>query len=258
MFIVIARSGSNCPDRQSIEESLSKVHIPGAAIVVVNASDILYEQAFGYQSLSPKQPMNVDNSIFAIASVSKTFIDVAVMQLVEDELVDLDTDVNIYLSEPQKRVFHPGYPTHSITLRRLLSHTASIAVDRQIGNNYFRQGDTAFVESLADVCYKHINPNTTNWLPKPPGTAVFYSNEGSALAALVVERVAKMPFIDYVEANILKPLGIDINKTGVRLADFPNIEDLVKHYAYASDTSYLEVWNEKLPQINITRISVNL
>ncbi|CAF3109344.1 unnamed protein product [Rotaria sp. Silwood2] len=183
-----ASQSSNCPNRQLIEQSLEKVHIPGAAIVVVNATHILYEQAFGYQSLAPAQPMNIDKSIFPIASISKTFIAAAaVMQLVEQELVDLDTDINQYLSELDKHIFHPRYPSHSITLRKLLSHSASIAVSSQVQDTYYRPGDTAFVESLADMVFPYVNPNTSYWLPKPPGSATWYSNEGAALAALVVE-----------------------------------------------------------------------
>ncbi len=85
----------------------------------------------------------------------------------------------------------------------------------------------------------------------------YYSNDGATLAALVVERVANMSYIQYVEERILKPLGIDINKTGVKLADFASTEDFVKHYAYALNTSYLQGWNQAMPQLNITQISVN-
>ncbi|CAF1536244.1 unnamed protein product, partial [Adineta steineri] len=96
IFVLIVNGigiyGSNCPDQQLIEKSLEKVHIPGAAIIVINATHTLYEKAFGYQSLLPKQPIDIDKSIFALASISKTFIAAAVMQLVEQERIDLDTD----------------------------------------------------------------------------------------------------------------------------------------------------------------------
>ncbi|CAF4676341.1 unnamed protein product, partial [Rotaria sp. Silwood2] len=205
---------STCPNRQWIEESLKKAYVPGAAIVVVNATHILYEQAFGYQSLSPQQPMDVNKSIFPLASISKTFIATAVMQLVEQELVDLDTDINVYLLEPQKNIFHPQYPRHSITLRKLLSHSASIYIRDSVVYTYFRSDDDAFNESLADMCFKYVNPDTSNWLPKPPGAVTSYSNEGSTLAALVVERVSNMSYIDYVKEKIVKPLGINISEVG--------------------------------------------
>ena len=257
LFInIVSINSSNCPNQQSIKESLENVHIPGAAIVVVNATHTLYEQAFGYQSLSPAYPMDINRSIFPIASISKTFIAVAVMQLVEEERVDLDTDINQYLTEPDQPIFHPDYRYHSITLRKLLSHSASIDVSSLVQNTYYKPGDTAFEESLADFCFKYVNPNTSYWLPKPPGRVTLYSNEGAALAALVVERVSNMSYIQYVKERILKPLGIDINKTGVQLADFTNTEDLVKHYAYALNTSYLLGWNQAMPQLNITQTEV--
>ncbi|CAF3975879.1 unnamed protein product [Adineta steineri] len=258
IFVLIVNGigiyGSNCPDQQLIEKSLEKVHIPGAAIIVINATHTLYEKAFGYQSLLPKQPIDIDKSIFALASISKTFIAAAVMQLVEQERIDLDTDVNQYLSEPNQRIFHPDYPLHSITLRKLLSHSASIAVSTQVQYTYFQPGDTAFTESLAEMCFKYVNPNTSFWLPISPGRVTFYSNEGSTLAALVVERVAQMPYMQYIKENILKPLGVDINKVGARIADFlNNTDDFVKHYAYAFNSSDVEGWNQAIPSLNLTQ-----
>jgi CubicO group peptidase (beta-lactamase class C family) len=256
--IVVGINSLNCPDRQFIEESLSKVHIPGATIVVVNGSDILYEEAFGYQSLSPKQSMNVENSIFTLASVSKPFIGVAVMQLVEKKLVDLDTDINQYLFEPHRKIFHPQYPSHSITLRQLLSHTSSIDVNVQPLKNFLQPDDDWFTsQTLADIIFTYVNPNTSNWVPKPPGSVGLYSNEGSSLAALVVERITKISYDQYVKEYIMKPLNGDIHRIGVRLTDFENREELVKHYVYAVNESFLPLWHQELPQFNITQIPVS-
>jgi CubicO group peptidase (beta-lactamase class C family) len=257
-FFIISVN-SNCPNRQSIEQSLNKVHIPGAVIVVVNATNILYEQAFGYHSLLPSKFMDVDQSIFPLASISKTFIATAVMQLVEKKIIDLDTDINQYLSEPNRKIFHRSYPTHPITLRKLLSHSSSIAVDGQLQSTFFQPGDSAFAkETLTDMCFKYLNPNTSNWLPRPPGNVTLYSNEGTSLAALVVERVTKISYDEYVKENILKPLNIDTRKTGVRLSDFSNLDELVKHYGYAVNSSFLQQWDEEMPQLNIIQLTVNV
>ncbi|CAF3941454.1 unnamed protein product, partial [Adineta steineri] len=257
-FHLVVGNISQCPNQQLINESLERVHIPGAAIIVVNATDILYQHAYGYQSLLPKRSMDIDTSIFPLASISKTFIATAVMQLVEKELVDLDTDINRYLFESVQRIYHPNYPSYSITLRKLLSHTASIAVKPEEQNMQYKPGDTAFDETLSEFCFKYINPNTSNWLPKPPGSVAFYSNEGSSLAALVVERVANMSYSQYVKEKILKPLGVDISKVGVRLSDFENTEDFVKHYAYVFNTTDLERLQQVMPQLNFTPVSDNL
>ena len=114
------------------------------------------------------------------------------------------------------------------------------------------------LKRLWPMCFTYLSLNTSNWLSKPPGSVTFYSNEGSSLAALVVERITKMPYEQYVKEYILKPLNIDIRKTGYRLTDFENREDLVKHYTYAFNESFLPVWNQLMPQLNITQIPVNI
>jgi CubicO group peptidase (beta-lactamase class C family) len=257
--IINKSTSSDCPSRQWIEESLDKSLVPGAAIVVVNATHILYEEAFGYHSLLPLKYMDVEQSIFTLASISKTFIAAAVMQLVEEERVDFDTDINQYLLEPDHRIFHPNYSSHSIALRKLLSHSASMAVDDNTQLGLYRFDDAAFDQAtLSQTLFTHVNPNTSNWLPKPPGSVSFYSNDGSSLAGLVVEKMTNMSFDRYVKEKIMKPLQIDISQVGVRLADFQNREDLVKHYAYAFNASHLHTWIEGMPQLNVTPLSVNM
>ncbi|CAF2747458.1 unnamed protein product [Rotaria sp. Silwood2] len=97
------------------------------------------------------------------------------------------------------------------------------------------------------MCFQYLNPDTSNWLPKPPGSVTFYSNEGSSLAALVVERITKTPCDQHVKENILKPLGIDIHKTDFRLSDFEDRNDFVKHYTNAFNESFLQAWNQIMP-----------
>ena len=253
LWSVVDRSSGDCPTREWIEKSLNNSRVPGAAIVVVNGTQTLYEQTFGYHSFCPARFVDAEKSIFSLASISKTLVAVAVMKLVEEERLDLDANVNQYLSELDYRVFHPNYTSHSITLRRLLSHSASIAVPEAVQLGLYRLDDVAFEQmTLAQTLFTHVNGNTSNWLPRPPGSVSFYSNDGLSLAGLVVERVAKMPFDQYVKANILQPLQIDTSRVGIRLADFADREELVKHYAYAYNSSQLAIWRQGMPQLNVT------
>lgn len=260
-FVLLASlltfAGADCPNRQRIEESLREVHIPGAAIVAVNAHGIVYEHAFGYQSLLPSKPMDVDQSIFVLASISKTFIAVAVMQLVEQKLVDLDTDVNQYLNVSNRVFYNPTFPNQTLTLRQLLSHSSSIALAEHLQSGLYQPGDSAPAkESLAQMCFKYSTANTTNWLPRPPGNATLYSNEGTSLAALVVERMTEIPFHQYVKEKIFQPLNV--SHMGVFLSNFTDTNDLVRHYAYAQDASFLQLWNAEFPQLNIEAMPVGL
>ena len=76
---------------------------------------------------------------------------------------------------------------------------------------------------------------------------------GTALAAGVIEKVAQMPYTEYIREKILRPLGINVKNSGFRLSDIENREDLVKHYIFNS--SYLPLWQEELPQLNISQVS---
>ena len=254
LALVVSVWVKECPSRAFIEQSLRDVHVPGAAIVVVNATDILYQEAFGYHSLSPVRMMDVNKSVFLLASLSKTFIGVAVMQLVEANRLDLDVDMNEYLPSFKERIFHPKYPCEVITLRHLLSHSASIGVDQKLGLTFMRADDRWFIDgnTLEDVCYQYLSPNASNWLSEPPGTITLYSNVGTALAALIVEQVSRMPYEYYVREKILRPLGIDVEKAAYRLSDIERRDELVKHYAF--NASSFGLWQRELPQINISRV----
>ncbi|CAF5216610.1 unnamed protein product [Rotaria magnacalcarata] len=70
LFLITTENNAlYCPNQKSIEQPRAESNIPGAVIVVVNATDVLYEQAFDYQSILPQVSMNVDKSIFAVASI---------------------------------------------------------------------------------------------------------------------------------------------------------------------------------------------
>ena len=252
-ILIVSVASQQCPNQAATEQLLADAHIPGAVIVVVNRTHIVHEQTFGYESLSPLKSMDADRSIFALASVSKTFIAVAVMQLVELNSLDLDADVNEYLASGERRVYHPLYPRHPITLRQLLSHSASINRNDQMEGAFVQLEDAALTStSLADTCYTYLNPNSSNWLPHEPGTVTLYSNIGSALAALVVERVARMPYDRYVKEKILKPLDIDTTRAAFRLADLATREDLVRHYTF--NASRLGWLNGIFPQLNLIQV----
>ncbi len=253
-FFIFVNS-KECPTRSFIEKSLLDAHIPGAAMVVVNNNDILYQEAFGHQSFLPTKLMNVDQSIFVLASISKTFIAVAIMQLVESNLLDLDMDINKYLLSSDPHISHPLYPSQSITLRQLVSHSASIGRNDELEPTFFQSDDKALTgTTLAEVCFTYLINNPSHWLPNRPGTVTLYSNVGSSLAALVVERVAKISYEEYVRQKILKPLGIDIKQGGFRLSDIENRENLVRHYSF--NASYLSEWSKMTPRLNVTKVKI--
>lgn len=256
LVFFITVNSKTCPTRSSIEKSLLDAHIPGAAIVVVNTTDVLYEQAFGHQSFLPTRLMDINESIFVLASISKTFIAIATMQLVESNLLNVDQDINQYLLSSDPKITHPLYPTILITLRQLLSHSASIGPNQELESTFFQSDDKALTETtLAEACFDYLNHDNSNWLSRPPGTVTYYSNVGSSLAALIIERITNISYEKYIRDKILKPLKIDVRKAGFRLSDIDDQTNLVKHYTFNSSKSD---YNKFTPSLNLTEVKIKL
>lgn len=136
------------------------------------------------------------DTVFRIASVSKVFVAIAVQRLLEENTVELDVDIVRYLPE-MKEQLQLQFPT---TLRHLLTHTAGFE-DKFYGDSTRLEADTESLEMhLLKALPKQIHE---------PGKFIRYSNYGSALAAIVVEKVSKMPFHQYVQEFILKPSGME-------------------------------------------------
>lgn len=257
VFILIGYVNSNkCPDLDRLERSFADGFIPGAGIVVLSRDKILYEQSIGYHSLSPPKLINVDSSIFTLASVSKPFVVTAVMQLVEAKILDLDEDINMYLNKSYGRISHPSYPSDLISLRHLLSHTSSISVDDNVLVDSIKSNDLAFDGlNLMDFSFDNLVDKPSNWLEDPPGTVTKYSNEGTTLAALIVEQMSNMSYAKYVEERIVKPLKMNVKKTSFRLNDIENPDEVVGQYSYISNSSDEDQWRQGLPQLNLTKLS---
>ena len=245
---------SQCPPpAATIQPLLDKAFMYGAAIVAVNASGIIYQRSFGYDSplnSSQRQPIDASNSVFLLASVSKTFIAVAAMQMVEANLLNLDTDINQYLS-PILKVVHPQYPNVIITVRHLLMHASGIGANAAVEVESYTLGDTFTRINYSDVFTKYFN-GTAGWLPIPPGNRTSYSNAGTNLAAFIIERLAGMRFEQYVQEKILKPLGITEKMGGYRLSNFDQTS-LVGNYLYNESIS--EQLNAYLKNLNVTTVS---
>lgn len=258
LFLLIAsvlRSINAVQCSLPIENSLFDAKINGLAAVVINSTHILYERAFGYNgppTSNERQPIDTSKSIFVLASISKTFIAVAVMQLVELNKLDLDKNINEYLPSSMK-IIHPLYPNIPITMRHVLTHRSGIGPNFDQEMKHFMLNDDFTKTNLSYVVLSYIS-NKANWLSEPPGITFHYSNIGATLAALIVEQITQISFEQYVHEKIFKPIGIQKNDASYRLSDFENRkEDLIKHYIY--NASLLEQTQKMWPQLNITRVS---
>jgi CubicO group peptidase (beta-lactamase class C family) len=195
---------------------------------VVKNDKILHSGAIGWADKSTNK-LATDQTRYLVASVSKTITAVAVMKLVEQNLIGLDEDINQYLPFS---VRNPNYPNDKITLRMLLSHRSSISDEFQetFSLDCFGIDCPMTLAQYFDNVFLNTGQyySTDNFSDDKPGTAEDYSNLGAALIGYLVERIAQTPFDVYCKNNIFTPLGM--TKTEWRLANTPLSELAIPYY----------------------------
>ncbi|WP_298223647.1 serine hydrolase domain-containing protein [Flavobacterium sp.] len=215
----------------TLNDFAKKSLIPGFSVAIVNDKEILYSKGFGYSNLKDRvafTPLTIN----WVASISKTFVALSIMKLVEENKLNLDDPINTIL--PYK-ITNPHYPNIPITVRHLLTHTSTI-IDDAFVPYYIGEADICLVNDSKeyDSLPKYMQPNLqyyrmgkkisldenirkytqpkakwytdSTFLKKEPGTFFQYSNLGASIAARIVEIKSNMSFIDFTKKYIFEPL----------------------------------------------------
>lgn len=199
----LARAGS-LTDRAEVEsfvdgflaDKMTELDVPGAAVVMVKDGQIFLTKGYGYADQEQKVPFDPERSIVRAGSIVKTVTATAVMQLAEEGKIDLDADINQYLSSFQV----PGTFPQPITARQLLHYTGGL--DSKLMG--IRVPDEAELMPLRDYLAHNLPPRV-----RPPGQIRVYNDIEIALAGLLVEEVTGMTYAQYVRQNIFQPLEMD-------------------------------------------------
>jgi putative ATP-binding cassette transporter len=194
---VHAQSGqfSSTEIDQYIQQEMAKKAIPGLAITIVSGQEIVYTRGYGYASLNTKSPVT-PQTIFDLASCSKSFTALATLILWNDGLIDLDKPLIYYI--PEFRLADGDYS--QITIRELLQQTSGLHGD-VADPVLYHNGGNAFNELISAMSKAH--------LANPPGTVFEYANSNYALLGALVERVSGMQFENFVQERIFTPLGMN-------------------------------------------------
>jgi len=177
---------------ERIEAAMKHYHVPGVAVGVYwQGREHL--RGFGVTNVDHPLPVDAD-TLFRIGSTTKTFTATAMMRLVEQGKVDLETPARSYL--PDLELADEG-AARSVTLRQLLNHSAG-----WLGDDYgdFGRGDDALARYVAAM--KEL-PQLT-----PPGKVFAYSNAGIVLAGRVIETLTRKPYETALQELVLDPLGL--------------------------------------------------
>ncbi|GFZ98309.1 FmtA-like protein [Paenibacillus marchantiophytorum] len=174
-----------------MKANMDNFKIPGTVVTIVKDGKIMLAKGYGHANLEEGTLVNPETSLFRIASTTKLFTWTAVMQLVEQGKIDLNTDVNTYL----KTVKLPSTYSQPVTMHHLMTHTAGF---EEGGVGYQITTDPGKLPvSISETLAKHMPA-----LVRPPGEMMSYSNYGAALAGLIVEEVSGMPYNDYIQTHI--------------------------------------------------------
>jgi len=171
-------------------------HIPGLSIAIVVNDQLVWSEGFGFADLEAGSRAT-GSTIYRIGSVSKPVVGTALMQLVEQEKVDLDAELQTYVSEfPRKR-----WP---ITIRHLLTHTSGI--------RHYRGDEFQSMKHYDDLVGP-LEIFAADTLLFEPGTKYSYSTYGFNLIANVVENASSMPIAEYMRQHVYEPAWM--NSTGL-------------------------------------------
>ena len=205
----------------------SSSNLSGYGVAIFSSESIIFSGGYGYSDIERKIPFTIQ-SVQNIGSISKTFIGVALEMLVNQNKLDLDKDINLYLPFA---VRNPLYPNTSITLRQLATHTSSINDSDIYEKTYvleeaFKKNQELYTEAeykeiqsiaenipytISGFLKSYLSPNEElfskkNYSKNAPGEIYKYSNVGSALAALVIQEVTGQSYKSYVNEHIFEPL----------------------------------------------------
>ena len=215
-------SNNNCRDEKSLEKGFEVImqrnYAVGLQVAAVKDGKLVYNASFGYKDLENKTPLENDDML-RIASISKTFVATAIMQLAEQGKVDLDADISDYMGFS---IRNPKFPQQPITVRMLLSHTSSMSD----ANGYF---SLDYLNPAVSATWEKA------WNTWEPGSKYQYCNLGYNTLGAIIEIASGQRFDIYMRENLFTPLGVYASHN---VADL-NPDKFIGIYQYnRSDSSY--------------------
>lgn len=167
---------------------------PGAEVLLMLGDSVVYDRGFGLADLTTREPISGE-TFFNIASCSKQFTAVAVLQLAEAGRLSLDDSICAYFPELSSPIWQ------RVRIRHLLSHSSGIP---DLRGYLTREQKIPGDEALATEYLL-----TLDTLHFEPGTAYEYINPTFVLLGMLVERVAGQTFTDYVRTHLFLPAGME-------------------------------------------------
>jgi len=196
--------------------------LPSLSVCIIKNSDIVWSEAYGFSHVYLRKKATLDK-IYMIGSISKSITAIALMQLYENCLFDLDDNVSEWLPFDLK---NPKYPDINITFRMLLAHQSSLfefaLLRPSLSFDYIKNLSKIFriffkslpyIQESSLLIENILNPNGSAysediWMDFPPGSESKYSDLGFIILGYLLEQIANQSIEQYCKENIFLPLGM--------------------------------------------------
>jgi len=181
---------------------MQEYKIPGLSVAVVKEGETIYCEGFGARDPKRNLPATPD-TLYGIGSITKSFVAIAIMQLVEEGKLSVDDPVGMYIP------FKLGLPGKPIKIHHFLTHssglpslaTSSVALHRGIGI------DKGIPWGSVQDFYRLVN-DAQEEIADEPGVRFFYHNAAWRMLGHIVQELSGQPFHIYIKDKILDPLGM--------------------------------------------------
>lgn len=207
-----------------VETIMEKEQIPGVAVALSQNGNIIYERGFGVRDIATLAPVTPE-TVFGIASVSKSFTALAIMKLVEEGRLQVEDAVIKHLPEL-------GFVNYTniedIKIHHLLSHTTGLATMER------KQQLTTFDEHI-----HYLNEKEWTWLGKP-GEYICYNNDMFLLLGAIIEKITGENYQDYIESLVIRPL--EMSRTTYSLQALKEFDNVTTPYVLENDKPVACPW----------------
>jgi CubicO group peptidase (beta-lactamase class C family) len=187
-----------------IFEKLSETKLPGLSLALVRGDEIVWQRGFGFRDLSCGLPAT-PHTLYGIASVTKSFTCIAVMQLMEQGKLSLEDPIDVHIPYDLKSEGEP------VRIWHLMSHSSGIpalAYAESVIRSVIGAGEHWLpIGSHSDMLT--FMQEAEGWAISKPGERWFYLNEGYVLLGMLVEKCSGMPYQEFVKTRILRSLGME-------------------------------------------------
>ncbi|WP_233882738.1 cyclic peptide export ABC transporter [Brevibacillus laterosporus] len=189
-----------------ITKQMNTAEIPGLQVIIVENDKTIYQKGFGYADILSNTPVT-NETLFELGSNSKAFTGLAVLELADKGLLDLNDPVTKYL--PWLNLSYKG-KIQPITIRQFLYHTSGVPF-KSIG--FLPEGNEE------DALEKTVRTLLSQELNREPGTRYEYATINYDVLGLVIEKVTKQSFETYIKQNILHALELSHTYVGEQNVD---------------------------------------